>query len=77
MLEKSDDDAWIVYRTKFADIYDQSNYGGGLQSFTMRASHKLVEKNSVPPITSATSWKSGPARANMSPLCAIDSTAIR
>lgn len=44
MLEKSDDDAWIEYRTKFADIYDQSNYGGGLQSFTMRASHKLVEK---------------------------------
>ncbi|WP_434705769.1 class I SAM-dependent methyltransferase [Pseudomonas sp. Z1-12] len=39
----SEDKAWIEYREKFSEIYDESNYTSPLQSFVMRASHKLVE----------------------------------
>lgn len=41
---QGEDGAWIEYREKFASVYDESNYASPLQSFVMRASHKLVEK---------------------------------
>ncbi|MGI9024464.1 MAG: class I SAM-dependent methyltransferase [Burkholderiaceae bacterium] len=39
-----EDKAWLDYRERFSDLYDDSNYSSPLQSFVMRASHKLVEK---------------------------------
>lgn len=39
-----EDKAWLEYREKFSEIYDESNYSSPLQSFVMRASHKLVEE---------------------------------
>lgn len=44
----SEDPAWTDYRARFADVYDDSNYGGGLQGFTMRAGHKLAEERFGP-----------------------------
>lgn len=41
---KNEDPAWLEYREKFADVYDQSNYSSFLQSSVMRASHRLAEK---------------------------------
>ena len=41
----NEDQAWLDYRAKFADIYDQANYASPLQSAVMRASHRLTEKN--------------------------------
>lgn len=41
---QTEDKAWIEYREKFSDIYDESNYSSPLQSSVMRASHKLVER---------------------------------
>lgn len=41
---QGDDKAWIDYREKFSEVYDNSNYSSPLQSNVMRASHKLVEK---------------------------------
>lgn len=41
---QTEDKAWIEYREKFADVYDEANYSSPLQSFVMNASHKLVEK---------------------------------
>jgi ubiquinone/menaquinone biosynthesis C-methylase UbiE len=40
----SEDKSWIEYREKFSAVYDDSNYSRPIQSFVMRASHKLVEK---------------------------------
>lgn len=40
----NEDKAWIEYREKFSELYDDSNYSSPLQSLVMRASHKLVEK---------------------------------
>ena len=40
----NEDQAWLDYRAKFADVYDNSNYSSPLQSAVMRASHRLVEK---------------------------------
>ena len=39
-----EDKAWLEYRGKFSELYDQSNYSSPLQAMVMRASHKLVEK---------------------------------
>ncbi|TDK56685.1 class I SAM-dependent methyltransferase [Pseudomonas moraviensis] len=39
-----EDKAWLDYRSKFSDVYDQSNYASPLQSAVMRASHRLTEK---------------------------------
>lgn len=39
-----EDKAWIEYRDKFSEVYDSSNYSSPLQSFVMRASHRLAEK---------------------------------
>lgn len=41
---RNEDKAWIDYREKFSEVYDESNYLSPLQSSVMRASHKLVEK---------------------------------
>lgn len=41
---QSEDKAWLDYREKFSEVYDEANYSSPLQSFVMRASHKLVEK---------------------------------
>jgi len=41
---QNEDKAWIEYREKFSDLYDESNYSSPLQSLVMRASHRLVEK---------------------------------
>lgn len=41
----NEDQAWLDYRARFADIYDESNYASPLQSAVMRASHRLTEKN--------------------------------
>lgn len=40
----NEDKAWVEYRERFAQVYDESNYASPLQSFVMRASHKLTEK---------------------------------
>jgi ubiquinone/menaquinone biosynthesis C-methylase UbiE len=40
----NEDKAWLEYRAKFSELYDESNYSSPLQSLVMRASHKLVEK---------------------------------
>lgn len=40
----NEDKAWLDYRARFADIYDDSNYSSPLQSFVMRISHRLAEK---------------------------------
>jgi ubiquinone/menaquinone biosynthesis C-methylase UbiE len=42
---ENEDQAWLDYRAKFADVYDNSNYASPLQSAVMRASHRLTEKN--------------------------------
>jgi len=39
----SEDKAWIEYRERFAEVYDDSNYSGPLQASAMRASHRLLE----------------------------------
>lgn len=41
---ETEDRAWIEYRQRFAEVYDDSNYSSPLQASVMRASHRLVEK---------------------------------
>ena len=41
---RNEDQAWLDYRARFADVYDESNYASPLQSAVMRASHRLTEK---------------------------------
>lgn len=41
---QNEDQAWIDYREKFAEVYDEANYSSPLQSSVMRSSHRLVEK---------------------------------
>lgn len=43
-MQQDEDKAWIDYREKISEAYDKLNYSSPLQSFVMRASHKLVEK---------------------------------
>lgn len=38
------DQAWLDYRAKFAEVYDESNYSNSLQAAAMRASHRMIEK---------------------------------
>lgn len=40
----SEDQAWLDYRARFSEVYDESNYSSPLQSAVMRASHRLTEK---------------------------------
>ena len=42
--DEGEDLAWIEYRDRFSRVYDDSNYASPLQSFVMRASHRLTEK---------------------------------
>jgi len=42
---ENEDSAWLDYRSRFSDVYDQSNYASLLQSAMMRASHRLTEKH--------------------------------
>jgi phosphatidylethanolamine/phosphatidyl-N-methylethanolamine N-methyltransferase len=44
----TEDKAWLDYRNRFSKVYDESNYASPLQSFAMRASHKLVERGLGP-----------------------------
>ena len=39
-----EDKAWLDYRAKFAEVYDEANYSSPLQSAVMRASHRLTER---------------------------------
>lgn len=39
-----EDRAWVEYRSRFSEVYDDSNYASPLQSMVMRASHRLIEK---------------------------------
>ena len=41
---RNEDQAWLDYRARFADVYDESNYASPLQSAVKRASHRLTEK---------------------------------
>lgn len=41
---ENEDEAWLDYRARFADVYDESNYVSPLQSAVMRASHDLAER---------------------------------
>lgn len=41
---QSEDQAWLDYRARFHDVYDQSNYASPLQAMVMGASHKLAER---------------------------------
>lgn len=41
---QDEDQAWLDYRARFHDVYDQSNYTSPLQAAVMRASHRLAEK---------------------------------
>lgn len=43
-----EDEAWLDYRKRFSRFYDQANYAGCAQSFSMRASHRLVERGFGP-----------------------------
>lgn len=40
----NEDKAWLDYRARFSEVYDDSNYSSPLQSFVMRESHRLAEK---------------------------------
>ena len=40
----NEDQAWLDYRARFADAYDEANYASPLQSAVMRASHRLTER---------------------------------
>jgi len=41
---KDEDKAWLEYRTRFSELYDNSNYPSPLQSSIIPASYRLVEK---------------------------------
>lgn len=42
--EIQEDNAWLTFKARSSDIYDDFNYDRSLQAFMMRASHRLVEK---------------------------------
>lgn len=43
MKMQGEDKAWLDYRERFSEVYDESNYSSPLQKLAMRASHRLVE----------------------------------
>lgn len=43
-LNENEDKAWLDWRAKFADIYDESNYASASQSKLMALSHRTAEK---------------------------------
>tara|TARA_R110001599_G_scaffold9518_4_gene47185 strand:- start:3079 stop:3777 length:699 start_codon:yes stop_codon:yes gene_type:complete len=40
----NEDKAWVDYKERFSDIYDDLNYSSGLQGFVMRSGHFSSEK---------------------------------
>ncbi len=40
-----EDTAWLEYKKKAAELYDEANYTSSLQAWVMRAGHKLSEKS--------------------------------
>ncbi len=40
----TEDEAWTDYREKFAELYDDANYGSSVQGRVMQAGHRLAEK---------------------------------
>jgi phosphatidylethanolamine/phosphatidyl-N-methylethanolamine N-methyltransferase len=45
MTQPADDPAWLDYRRRFAEVYDDLNYRDhSLQGWAMRASHRLAER---------------------------------
>lgn len=40
----NEDPAWTEYRTRFANVYDDSNYTSPLQAAVMKASHSATER---------------------------------
>ena len=40
----NEDKDWLDYRSRFSNLYDQSNYESPLQSMVMRAGHRLSER---------------------------------
>ncbi len=47
-IAAADDPAWLDMRRRFADVYDESNYAGGVQGFVMRSGHRLSERHFGP-----------------------------
>ena len=43
-LSPDEDNDWILYKLKFVNFYDESNYSKGLQAWAMNCSHSLLEK---------------------------------
>jgi ubiquinone/menaquinone biosynthesis C-methylase UbiE len=41
----NEDKAWLDYQEKFSEVYDETNYANSIQSWAMRAGHKLLEKD--------------------------------
>jgi len=41
----NEDQSWLDYRNRFADVYHESNYSGPIQSGVMRAGHRLSERS--------------------------------
>jgi len=41
---QDEDIAWLDYRARFHEVYDQSNYASPFQAGAMRSSHRLLEK---------------------------------
>lgn len=42
---QGEDKAWIEWREKFSDLYDDANYSSSLQTWVMHSSHRLAEKD--------------------------------
>lgn len=41
----TEDKEWLFYQEKISKFYDENNYDPSLQSWIMRMSHKLLEKD--------------------------------
>jgi ubiquinone/menaquinone biosynthesis C-methylase UbiE len=41
---QTEDEAWTDYRRRFADVYDEANYGSSVQGRVMQAGHRLAER---------------------------------
>jgi hypothetical protein len=44
IMSAQEDQAWLDYRARFAEIYDDANYANNLQSWVMHAGHRHSEK---------------------------------
>lgn len=41
---QTEDEAWTDYRQRFAEVYDEANYGSSVQGRVMQAGHRLAER---------------------------------